>query len=172
MAKQYKIDEVQNLVEKLQERSNIILTDFSGVTVKQLNELRNRLREKDAEYKVVKNNLFKRALEMAGFSELDQYLKGPIGVTFMREEVGEVAKVLKDFAKDQQKFSYSIGVIDNVVYDDQKLKRIADLPSKDVLLAQTMSLINGPATGIAIGINQIMASLARGIQAVAEAQNN
>ncbi len=172
MAKQYKIDEVQNLVEKLQERSNIILTDFSGVTVKQLNELRNRLREKDAEYKVVKNNLFKRALEMAGFSELDQYLKGPIGVTFMREEVGEVAKVLKDFAKDQQKFSYSIGVIDNVVYDDQKLKRIADHPSKDDRLAQTMPLINGPATGIAIGINQIMASLARGIQAVAEAQNN
>ena len=111
MAKQYKVDEVNNLVEKLQEKGNIILTQYSGVTVKNLSVLRNKLREKNADYKVVKNNLFKRALENAGYSGLDDYLKGPIAVAFMDEEIGEVAKILQDFKKDADTFSYSYGVI-------------------------------------------------------------
>jgi large subunit ribosomal protein L10 len=86
----------------------------------------------------------------------------------MNEEVGEIAKILKAFSEQQEKFSYSAGVLDSIIYDQTQLKRIADLPSKEVLLSQTMSLVNGPARGIAVGMNQIMASLARGIKAVAE----
>ena len=76
MVKQYKIDEVDNLVAKLEERSNIIFTNYSGVTVRGLNELRSKLREKDAEYKVVKNNLFKRALEKAKWQPSDNGYTG------------------------------------------------------------------------------------------------
>ena len=82
--------------------------------------------------------------------------------------MGEIAKVLRDFAKEQEKFAFSLGLLDNVVYSADQVKQIADLPSKEVLLSQVMSLVNGPGTKIAIGINQIMASLARGINAVAE----
>lgn len=170
MAKQYKVDEVENLVAKLQDKKNMFFTQYSGIKVKDLSDLRRRLRAKNADYKVVKNNLLRIALESMGYSNVDKYLKGPIGVAFMKEEVAEVAKVLKDFAKEQEKFSYSAGIIDNVVYNEEQVRRIADLPTKEVLLSQTMSLINGPARGIAVGMNQIMASLARGIKAVAEAQ--
>lgn len=172
MIKQYKIDEVENLVEKLKDKGNIIFTNYSGVNVLGLSALRSKLREKGAEYKVVKNNLFKLALEKIGYKGYEEYIKGPIGVTFIKDEVGDIAKVLKDFAKEQEKFSFSIGIVDQVVYNENQIKMIADLPPKEVLLSQTMSLINGPASGIAMGMNQIMASLARGIQAVAEAKGN
>lgn len=168
MVKQYKVDEVSNLVTRLKEAGNIILTDYSGVKVKELSSLRNRLREKNCEYKVVKNNLFRRALKESGAVAIDDYLKGPIGVVFVKEDLSEAAKVLKEFHKEQEKFSFSIGVMENVVYTEDQVKRIADLPSREVLLSQAMSLINGPTTKIAIGMNQVMASLARGINAVAE----
>jgi large subunit ribosomal protein L10 len=89
----------------------------------------------------------------------------------VKDEISEIAKAFKEFAKEFDKFSYSAGILDKVLYNQDQIKRLADLPSKDVLLAQTMSLINGPARGIATGMNQIMASLARGIKAVAEARN-
>jgi len=168
MVKQSKIDEVQNLKEKFSEKSNFILTNYSGTQVKNLSILRRRLREKNADYKVVKNNLLKRALSDAGYANMDDYLKGPLGIAFIKDEIGEVAKVLKEFSVENEKFSFSAGVLDKVIYDQAQIKRIADLPSKEVILSQLLSVINGPARGIAVGTNQIMASLARGIKAVAE----
>ncbi len=168
MVKQYKIDEVADLTTKLREKGNIFLTDYSGVKVKGLSALRKMLREKNAEYKVVKNNLFKKAVKDAGLLNMDDVIKGPVGVAFVKTEVAEVAKILQDFKKEEEKFSYTFGLIENVLYNENQIKMIADLPSKEVLLSQTMSLINGPARGIAFGMSQIMASLARGIKAVAE----
>jgi len=168
MAKQYKVDEVENLVAKLKDKKNIILTNYSGVKVRSLGVLRRNLRAKDVDYKVIKNTLFKRALEKAGYINIDQYLKGPIGIAFLNDQVAEAAKVLKEFGEIQEKFSFSAGVLDSVLYNQEQMKKIADLPSKEVLLSQVMSLLNGPVTGIAMGMNQIMASLARGIKAVAE----
>lgn len=168
MVKQYKIDEVGALTQKLKEQRNIILTHYSGIKVKELSELRRRLRAKGGEYKVVKNNLFKRALKEASSAQIDQYLKGPLGVVFTKNDLSDVAKVLKEFGREQEKFSFSVAVMDEVVYSEEQIKRIADLPSREIVLSQMLSLINGPTTKIAIGLDQIMASLARGIKAVAE----
>jgi large subunit ribosomal protein L10 len=168
MVKQYKIDEVAKLSEKLSEKKNIILTNYSGIKVQELSDLRRKLRAKGCDYKVVKNNLFKRALKDSGSVAMDEFLKGPIGVVFTGSDLSDAAKILKEFNKEQEKFSFSAGVMENVVYSGEQVKRIADLPGKDVLLSQVMSLVNGPGTKIAIGLNQIMASLARGINAVAE----
>lgn len=169
MVKQYKVDEVANLVAKLKEKSSFILTNYSGIKVRDLGALRKSLRANNAEYKVVKNSFFKRALNEAGYSgDIDKYLKGPVAVAFVGDNVGETAKILKEFSDNQEKFSYSAGVIDSVIYDEKQMSMIANLPSKEVLLAKTMSLMNGPTSGIAMGLNQIMSSLARGIKAVAE----
>lgn len=168
MVKQYKIDEVNSLVSRLKDKNNIILTNYSGTTVKDLSILRRQLREKNADFKVVKNNLFKRALADAGYADMDEHLKGPIGVAFVGDEVGEVAKVLKEFGASQNTFDFSVAVFDSVVYGTEEVKMIADLPPKDAILGQIMSMANAPASGIAMGMNQIMSSLARGIQAVAE----
>ena len=172
MAKQYKIDEVSELIGRLKERKNFILTDYSGVKVNDLAVLRRQLSEKDAQYKVVKNNLFKRALKETGYESVDEHLVGPLGVAFSGDQAGDVAKVLKEFAEKNEKFSFLAGVLDNVVYSKEQIKKIADLPPKEVLLSQTMAMINAPARYIATGMNQVMASLARGIKAVAESKNN
>ena len=168
MVKQYKIDRVQELTQKLKEKRNLILTNYSGTKVSHLTMLRNKLRAKGIDYKVVKNNLFKRALKETGYPEVDNYLKGPIGVAFVNEDLGEAAKILKDFKKEQEKFKYSLGIMDNVIYNEEQIKRIADIPSKEVLISQIMSLINSAATNIAMVVNQTIASVPRGIKAVAE----
>jgi large subunit ribosomal protein L10 len=169
MVKQYKVDEVAGLVASLKENKNIVLTKYSGIKVKALSDLRKKLRQKGATFKVVKNNLFKRALTDAGYSEqIHDYLKGPVGVAFTSTDLTDVAKIFRDFKKDQENFNFSIGVMDNVVYSNQELVKIADLPTLDVLQSKILYMINAPATRVASGMNQIMASLARGIKAVAE----
>jgi len=116
----------------------------------------------------VKNNLFIRALRDTGYTEIDSYVKGPVAVTFTGTDPSEAAKVLKEFQKEFKQFSFTAGVIDNVTYREEQIRTIADLPSREAVLAQIMGLINGPARGIATGANQIMASLARAIQQVGE----
>ncbi|HMB20655.1 MAG TPA: 50S ribosomal protein L10 [Spirochaetota bacterium] len=168
MAKQYKIDAVTDLVNKLKEKQNIILTDYSGIKVEELHKLRRSLGEKDIDYKVVKNSLFSRALKDAGFPDINEHLVGPIGVVFAKEDLSEAAQVIKNFSKEQENFEFSLGVMDNEIYGKDQLKKIADIPSREELLAQIMSLLNGPATNMAMMQKQVMSSLARGIKAVAE----
>jgi large subunit ribosomal protein L10 len=170
MVKQYKVDEVASLVEQLNGKKNIILTHYSGIKVKDLSVLRKKLRAAGADYKVVKNNLFRRALKETGYAVIDEHLKGPTAVAFVSEDVSAVAKVFKDFKKEVAEFQYTIGIMDNVVYSSDQIERIAELPSKEAILSQIMMLINAPLTQVATGINQVIASVARGINSVAEKQ--
>lgn len=172
MAQQYKIDFVNEIKETLAEKKNIILTKYSGIKVSEMSALRSEVKAKGAKYKVIKNNLFKRALDESGYENIEEHLKGPIGVAFAGEEVGDIAQLFKKFKKDQEAFDFFLGIIEDSVYDSAELEKIADLPSKEVLLGQVLSLINAPSSKIAIGMNEIMASLARGINAVAEQNNN
>ncbi|HPY02457.1 MAG TPA: 50S ribosomal protein L10 [Spirochaetota bacterium] len=169
MVKQYKIDEVAQLTEKLNGNKNVILTNYSGIKVSALTQLRNDVKKTGAKFQVVKNNYFRKALKDCGYdSSLDDYLKGPVAVAFAGDQVGEVAKLFKDFQKEQEKFELVAGVIEGVVYGADGIRKIADLPSKEVLLSKVLYLVNAPTSKIAIGMNQIMASVARGINAVAE----
>ncbi len=149
MVKQYKVDAVSDLVQRLTAKKNIILTNYSGIPVSALSTLRRKLRD-------------------TGYTEIDSYVKGPVAVTFTGTDPSEAAKVLKEFQKEFKQFSFTAGVIDNVTYREEQIRTIADLPSREAVLAQIMGLINGPARGIATGANQIMASLARAIQQVGE----
>ena len=171
MVKQNKVDYVQELTGRISEKKNMILTRYSGVKVKGLSQVRRNLREKNGDYVVVKNNMFKRALKECGYESLVEYIKGPIGVAFANDEIADIAKSLKEFSKEYESFNFYCGIIDNVVYEEKDIKRVADLPGREVLLSQVLSMVNAPSTGIATGLNQIMSSLARGINAVAEAQN-
>ena len=153
MVKQYKIDAVAELVSKLSDQRNIILTNYSGIKDSDIRKLRIDLRAKGATYKVVR-----KALKDAGISaDLDSSLKGPIAVAFMNDQVGEVAKVFKTFKAEQEKFQFFLGVVEGAVYDEKGCQKLADLPTREGCLGQ-----------IAGGMNQIMASVARGIKAVAE----
>ncbi len=155
MPQEYKVKAVEELKEKLGVSSNFYLTDYRGLNVEQITDLRSKLREKEAEYKVVKNNFFKIALKDKGIEGVDDYLKGPVGVTFMKNEDDPVspAKIIVDFNKTfkkEQIFKIIGGYFEGRAVDSTEVISISKLPTKEVLLAQLMGCIQGPARGIAM----------------------
>ena len=158
MVKQYKIDEVANVAPG---KKNIILTNYSGMGQRPV-EL---LKDPRAAVQDRKQRLFKRAMSESAQSASTSTSRAHRR-RFHQDDVGEIAKVLGTSQRAGN--SHSPSVCSTMSSGADQVKQIADLPSKEVLLSQVMSLVNGPGTKIAIGINQIMASLARGINAVAE----
>ena len=177
MAAPIKDGKLSEITKILGEHEHFILTTYSGLTVDALTELRNEVREKEGRVKVVKNRLFIRAL--AGderFGEaldgLKEQLKGPVAAVFASEQMPAVAKVLVEKNKANQKIQLKGGFFDGQLLDESGVKQIANLPTKEELLTIIGRGLNTPAQKIATGINEIMASLARGINAVAEKNQN
>jgi large subunit ribosomal protein L10 len=170
------IETVADLKAKLEQRPNFILASYSGLNVKTITDLRNSLRKEGSELKVLKNNLFLRALkESKNHSskeiQFGENYKGPLAAIFSNENLPSIAKLCKDFAKTNENLVMKGGYFDGEVLDPKGVEGIAGLPSKEELLSQVARGLNTPATQIASGMNQIMASLARAIQAVAEKNN-
>lgn len=173
MAKQEKIDAVLELKTKLESKSNFILASYSGLTVEAISNLRAKLRKENSELKVVKNNLFLRALKESSQHkdktiDFGEGYKGPMAAIFSNDGLPTVAKLCKDFAKDNQNLVVKLGYFDGQVLDAKGVESIAGLPSKAELLSIIARGFNTPAQQIAGGMNQIMASLARAIQKVGE----
>ncbi|MDF3819085.1 50S ribosomal protein L10 [Leptospira sp. 96542] len=173
MANPSKVEAVAELKTRLEKRPNFILASYSGLTVEDLTNLRAKLRTEGSELKVIKNNLFLRALKESSAHkdnsiEFGDEYKGPLAAIFSADSLPAVAKVCKDFAKDKKELDVKTGYMDGQVLDKKSVEAIAGLPSKNELLAQIARGLNAPATQVASGINQIMASLARAINAVGE----
>lgn len=176
MANQEKIEAVAELKSKLEQKPNFILASYSGLTVKHMSDLRTSLRKEGSEMKVLKNNLFLRALkESKNHSsktiDFGIHYKGPLAAIFSDANLPTVAKLCKDFAKTNENLSFKAGYFDGEVLDPKGVDGIAGLPSKEELLTKVARGLNTPTIQIASGMNQIMSSLARGIQAVAEKNN-
>ena len=177
MAKPENVAAVLEYKEKLENRENFILTTYSGLTVEEITDLRGKLRTIGSEMKVIRNNLFLRALKDSE-SHKDKQIQfkdnvyfGPMAAVFAGEDLPAAAKILKDFGKEKENLVMKTGYMDGQVLSEKEVVAIAGLPSKQELLAQIAGGLNGPARSIASGINQVMASLARAINAVAEKNN-
>ena len=168
-----KIEELSKIKTILSERGSFVVTTYSGLSVAEISDLRGQVREKGARFKVIKNRLFKRALQedeaYAGLADkLGDALKGPVAVTFIDEDFPVVSKLLVDYAKKQDKVQVKSGCMDGEYLQKSDVEAVANLPSREELLAIIGRGLNTPATKIATGMNQIIASLARGIRAVGE----
>ncbi len=156
---------------QLKSTPNFIVTQYQGLNVAQISTLRKKLREAGASYTVVKNNVFSIALKesgVAGEFPLDTTLRGPNAIAFAGSDVPSIAKVLRDFSRENDKLKVTAAVMENTYFDAKAVVAIADLPSKEQLLAQLAAALNSPATKIAGTLNNVIASLARGIKSVAE----
>jgi large subunit ribosomal protein L10 len=126
------------------------VTDFTGLNVKAMTRLRQALRDAGAEYLVAKNRLVKRALEETEFPELGDALTGPSGVIFGYEDVVTTAKVLSEFAKENDnRPAFKLGVLDNKVLDESQLDRLAKLPPREQLLAELAGALEAPMAALA-----------------------
>lgn len=157
MVQQYKVDTVKNLVERLSSAKAIVLVDYKGINIEQVNELRNRFRTEKVDYLVQKNTLLKIALNELGITELDDYLKGPTAVAVcLEEEVAParvIAKFIKEVMEEADYPSFKAGYVAGHVFSPKELKALATLPSRDELLGKVLGSMTAPLTGF-MAVNQ------------------
>lgn len=144
-----KKQEVANMVEKLKKAQSGVLVDYRGLTVSEDTELRNKLREAGVEYKVVKNTLTRFAANEVGFSELDSVLNGPTSLAISYDDPVAPAKVIADFAKNNENLEIKSGFLDGKVISLDEIKQLANTPSKDVLIAKILGSLNSPVSSLA-----------------------
>ncbi len=140
---------IENAQKMFSEYKDYIFADYRGLTVEQITSLRDKLREKDASFKVIKNNFARIAFENMKIDSVADYLKGPTAITMAKEDSNEVAKVLFDFAKDVPALNVKGAFVENSIYDAEKIEAFSKVPGKKQLIAMLMSTINGPARQLA-----------------------
>ena len=168
MARPEKVAEVELLTEKMQKSEGLILADFSGLTVLEVNELRRGCREQGVEFRVVKNRLARRAATAAEVSDLEELLKGPTAIAFGYESPVEPAKVLAEFAKQNEKVSIKGGLLEGKVISIAEVKAPSELPSREELLAMIARTFNAPTQGFVNVLQGTVGGFVRALNAVAE----
>ena len=129
---------VADIKAKMQAAHSIVLLDYRGLTVAEVTELRNECRKAGVEYAVLKNTMVSLAAKELGINGLDDYLKGPTAVAFGYEDMIAPAKILSEFAKKSKKLTIKCGVCDGAYLDEAGVQALANLPSKEVLIAKIM----------------------------------
>lgn len=147
MTKIQRQDTVEALQADLKASSNVYLTDFTGLDVLRMTELRRRLRGAGVKYIVVKNTLMQRALAGNDVTGLDDHLTGPTGVVLAGEDAVSAAKVLTDFVKEHERPAIKAGLLDGKVVTSEDVKRLAKLPSREQLLSQLAGTMQAPVSG-------------------------
>jgi len=152
--KEQKAEQVEVLTEKLRKAKVALLTDYRGLTVTQLQELRGRLRTGDVEYRVVKNTLARRAAEAAGVPDLQSELEGPVAIAFGYDDLSLPSKLINEFVRATRlKLDIKGGLVEGRVFTPDQVKQLADLPSRETLIAQLMGTLQSPV-GQLVGIMQ------------------
>jgi len=145
------LEEKQKVVEeikaKFQNSTGVVLADYRGLTVTEVTDLRVQLRNAGVEYRVLKNTMVRRAANELGIEGLDKFLEGPTAVAFSADPVAP-AKILSEFSKKNKKFTIKAGVLEGKVIDSERIKDLANLPSREVLLAQVLAGIQAPLQGM------------------------
>lgn len=168
MARPEKIAEVEAIAERMRGAQSMILADFSGLTVAQMTVFRATCREKSVDCRVVKNRLARIAADDADLSIMKEHLSGPTAIMFGPESQIDPAKIIVDFAKDNEAMEIKGGFLDGAYLDPNQVVALSKTPSKDELIAKMMGSINSPVGGLAGTLNAVMGNLARAIDAVAK----
>ncbi|MDB6152151.1 MAG: beta-defensin antibiotic precursor antimicrobial defensin beta signal defensin bd-32 defb-32 [Chthoniobacteraceae bacterium] len=158
---------VQDLQQKLNASPFLFVADYTGLTVDKFGELRNRLSGVGARCHVVKNTFLKRAAKDAGYPELGE-LHGQTAIVFGEKDVASAAKILKTFAAEFKKPVLRTGVVDRLIVSSEQINAIADLPSREVLLASLLGTLLAPASALVRVLNEPASSLARVLKAKAD----
>jgi len=141
---QAKAEAIDELKARLAGARAAVLTEYRGLTVQQISDLRKQLKAAAAEYRVVKNRLARIALEGSTLAGLRAHLTGPTGLVIVRQDPVAVAKALASFLKTNPTLTLKVGVIDGQVLEPKELRAVADLPSREALRSQIVGAIQGP----------------------------
>ena len=150
-----KEEAVNSLAAELKDASLVLLVDYRGITVEDATKLRKEVREANAEYKVIKNNIIKRALNANGENGLDSLLEGPTALITSKEDYLAPAKAIYNFAKNNDFYKIKGGIIEGKVMTAEEIITIAKLPSRQELLAKLAGALLGNITKLAVALDQV-----------------
>lgn len=150
-----KEEEVSKLAEKFKASNLILLTDYRGITVDSVTALRNTLRDTNSEYKVIKNNIVRRALETNGETALNEVLEGPTAVITTEGEYLDPLKAIYNFSKDNDYYKIKGGIVEGKVLSVEELITLAKLPSRQELLGMLAGGLLGTISKLAVGLNEV-----------------
>ena len=150
-----KKEEVSALAAKMKEAKLVLLTDYRGINVEDVTNLRTELRNAKAEYKVIKNNITRRALAECGIEGLEEQLTGPTAVIMSNEDYLEPAKAIYKFSKDNDFYKIKGGVIEGKVMTAEEIITLAKLPSRETLLSMLAGALLGNISKLAVALDQV-----------------
>jgi large subunit ribosomal protein L10 len=160
MNKNEKAEVISEIREVIDNSSAVFLTDYSGINVTDISDIRNQFRKEGVKYKVYKNTLFKRALQESGkFEKLADHLEGMTGFAFASDNPVAPAKIIKKYFDTSKKLALKACYIETDYFDGSKLDQLATLPTKTDLIASIMGSLNSPASGIVGAINAVVRDL-------------
>jgi large subunit ribosomal protein L10 len=168
MNREQKAAVVDEIAEQLEAADAIFAVDYRGISVPQAAELRAKLRDADATFRVVKNRLTLRAAEKAGTEALQELLEGPTALTLVRGDAAVAAKALNDFARTGDFLEFKGGLLDGETLTVEEIRSIARLPAREVLHAQLVGTVAAPITGLVRGLNALIAGIAIQLQQIQE----
>ncbi len=163
-----KVAAVELLTEKFNKANSIFLTDFSGLSVEDITELRRQFRAKDVEYLVVKNTLAERGAQNAGHEGMVPYLVGPIAVALGYDDPAEPARVIAEFRKSHDKPEVKACIIEGDVLPGSEAANIAKWPSREELLASLVGSLNSPISGLVMSLSGLPRKLVYALNAIRE----
>lgn len=167
-----KVFTVQNLVEKFKQAKLLVLADYQGLKMEQINSLRNAIKETGGEFEVAKNTLLGLAAKEAGVSVDSEALTGPTAAFWAYDEDLETLKALVKFAKENELPKMKVGVWNQEQIDESKLNYLATLPGKDELRAQVVGRLNSPIFGLVNSLQWNLRQLVGVLKAYQEKQAN
>src|SRR3954468_8928107 len=151
---------VDELAEEIRGAEAVFAVDYRGISVPQAAELRGRLREADARFRIVKNSLTERAADKAGAEGLRDVLEGPTALTFVQGDAALAAKALNDMARVTQLLDFKGGTMNGSTLSADDIRSIARLPARDVLYGQLVGVVASPITGLARTLNALLSGVA------------
>ena len=168
MNREEKSAAIQEIAAQIEESEAIFAVDYRGISVPQAAELRSKLREADASFRIVKNRLTKIAADQVGEERLPELLQGPTALTFVRGDTAQAAKAITTFNKEHEVLTYKGGFMDTTSLDEGAFKSIAKLPGRDVLNGQLAGVVASPLTGLVRGLGSMIQGLALQLGQIAE----
>lgn len=163
-----KRDAVARLTDLLSRATSAVVTDYRGLTVTQLEELRARLRSEQIDYVVVKNTLARRAAADAGVGSFAEVLRGPVGLALGYGELSAPARILNEYFRVNRRLPMVAGLVEGTVLDAAGVKTLGELPSREVLLGQLAGTLQSPLTTLAGALNSVLTNFAATLDAYRE----
>jgi large subunit ribosomal protein L10 len=168
MNREEKSAAIQEIAAQIEASEAIFAVDYRGISVPQAAELRSKLREADASFRIVKNRLTKIAADQVGEERLAALLQGPTALTFVRGDTAQAAKAITTFNKEHEVLTYTGGFMDATSLDEVAFKSIAKLPGREVLNGQLAGVVASPLTGLVRGLGSMIQGLAIQLGQIAE----